>query len=361
MTRSLLDSTCRPLARRLHDGHMRRLGIAPTMRLAHAYNRLKFGRQDAWRRFLFETQLSRLLEENGAAAGPPVEMRDGWAIDQSRSLPHLERVLEDAEEIIAQRGGVRRTAEGTYRSYFQDMWSPADMERYPSFLDFATSTDVLATVSSYLRCIPSLSTTLPSGIRLVESNACFDDQRDTPHDSQLYHIDYYSMPNVYVLVLLRDTTFENGPWTFLPRACSQIVGEKLGYWKRGKPYRVSDEEVYSVVDRRQAIEFAYPRGTVLFIESSGCFHYGSRNSVIPRFQLMYAYTGACRTDFSEVIMTPRVYPLGNSDSQLRRLVLDKNCTGIPEDGSNGPAGNNGPHFRARRQLAAASRSGGGRE
>ena len=100
------------------------------------------------------------------------------------------------------------------------------------------------------------------------------------------------MPNVYVLVLLRDTTFEHGPWTFLPRACSQIVGEKLGYWKRGKPYRVSDEEVYSVADRSQAIEFAYPRGTVLFIESSGCFHYGSRNSVIPRFQLMYAYTGA---------------------------------------------------------------------
>ena len=361
MSRSLLESACRPLARRLHEGHMRRLGIAPTMRLAHAYNRLKFGRQDAWRRFLFETQLSRLLEENGAAAGPPVEMRDGWAIDQSRSLPHLDRVLEDAEEIIAQRGGVRRTAEGTYRSYFQDMWSPADLERYPSFLDFATSTDVLATVSSYLRCIPSLSTTLPSGIRLVESNACFDDQGDSPHDSQLYHIDYYSMPNVYVLVLLRDTTFEHGPWTFLPRACSQIVGEKLGYWKRGKPYRVSDEEVYSVADRSQAIEFAYPRGTVLFIESSGCFHYGSRNSVIPRFQLMYAYTGACRTDFSEVIMTPRVYPLGNSDSQLRRLVLDKNCMGIPEDESNGPAGSNRPHFRARRQLAGTTRWVGGRE
>ena len=186
MTRSLLDSAyCRPLARRLHEGHMRRLGIAPRDTGA----RLQSAQVQPARRlapFPFETQLSRLLEENGAAAGPPVEMRDGWAIDQSRSLPHLDRVLEDAEEIIAERGGVRRTAEGTYRSYFQDMWSPADLERYPSFLDFATSTDVLATVSSYLRCIPSLSTTLPSGIRLVESNACFDDQRDSPHDSQLY-------------------------------------------------------------------------------------------------------------------------------------------------------------------------------
>jgi len=59
---------------------------------------------------------------------------------------------------------------------------------------------------SLLQSIPALSTTLPSGIRFVESNAAFDDQPDKPRDSQLYHIDYYSLPNVYILVLLRDTT-----------------------------------------------------------------------------------------------------------------------------------------------------------
>jgi hypothetical protein len=87
---------------------------------------------------------------------------------------------------------------------------------------------------------------------------------------------------------------------------------------------VSDEEVYSVVDRREAIEFSYPRGTVLFIESSGCFHYGSRNSVKPRFQLMYGYTGACRTDFTELFMKPKVFPTRETDSRLRKMLLDKN-------------------------------------
>ena len=42
-----LDAAVRPLARRLHANHMSALGIANTMRLAHAYNRLKFGRQDS--------------------------------------------------------------------------------------------------------------------------------------------------------------------------------------------------------------------------------------------------------------------------------------------------------------------------
>lgn len=320
------DRIIRPLAKRLQANHMQMLGIRNTMRLAHAYNRFKFRKQDDWRRRLHREQLSDLLRENGPATRPVIRMEDGWAIDRSMSLPHLDRVLEDSEKIIAERAGVRLSAEGTYRSYFQDVWTPADLEKYPSFLDFATSTDVLAVVGDYLQSIPALSTTLPSGIRFVESNTAFDDSPDEPHDSQLYHIDYYSLPNVYVLVLLRDTTFENGPWCFLPRSVSQRAGKALRNWAHGVPYRFRDEQVYSVVDRSEMIEFSAPRGTVLFIESSGCLHFGSRNSVNPRFQLMYGYTGACRTDFSEVLMSPNVYPLHKADSRLRRLVLDKSLS-----------------------------------
>jgi hypothetical protein len=324
MVSSVVDRLMRPVASRLQSGHMCRLGIANTTRMAYAVNRLKFGRQDRWRRRLFRTELADLLAENGPPTRAPIEMHDGWAIDLSNSLPHLDRILEDSDRIIAERGGVRTTTEGTYRSYFQDVWTPADAEKCPSFLDFATSSDVISVIARHLKCIPALSTTLPPGIRLVESNAAFDDQPDRPHDSQLYHIDYYSQPNIYLLVLLRDTTSENGPWTFLPKSVSQRVRRELGYWKRGTPYRLTDEEVYSVVDRSEAIEFAFPRGAVLFIESSGCLHYGSRNAVKPRFQLMHGYIGACRTDFSEMIQAHNVYPLRSTDSRLRRMVLDKN-------------------------------------
>ncbi len=362
MIAALLDQLVRPLARRLHAGHMQRLGIAPTMRLAHGLNRLKFGRHHAGRCRLYRDQLDDLLAENGPATCPPITMRDGWALDTSLSLPHLDRVLADSDQIIRERAGVRRTAEGAYRSYFQDMWTPADAERYPSFLDFATSTDVLSVVSRYLQSIPALSTTLPAGIRLVESSAEFDDQPDRPHDSQLYHIDYYSLPNVYVLVLLADTSAEQGPWTFLPRSLSQRVAAELKYWKRGKPYRLSDEEVYSVADPGAAIAFTYPRGSVLFIESSGCLHYGSRGAVRPRYQLMYGYTGACRTDFSETIMKPKVYPIRATDSRLRKMVLDKNW--LPEKQSSQDRGSRvpAPHF-ANPRVAPAHRaqSAGGRQ
>ncbi len=312
-------------ARRLHADHMALLGIEDTMSLALAHNRHQFARQDAMRQRLYETRWDDLLRENGPTTRPGLEMKDGWALDTSMTLPHLDEMLAQADDIIAQRAGRRTSPANTYRSFFQDVWNPAsDPVAYPAVLDFATSSDLLSTVGSYLGCVPSLSTTLPSGIRFVESNKLYDDRQDSPHDSQLYHIDYYSLPNVYVLVLLRDTTAESGPWTFLPRAASIRVREASGYWKHGRGYRMSDEEVYAIADRSEVIEFTGARGSVLFIESSGCLHFGSRDSVRPRFQLMLGYTGACRTDFSEEFMEPVTYPVRGNDSLLRRLVLQKN-------------------------------------
>src|SRR5205823_13057479 len=161
MNNSKLDTFVRPITQRLHANHMSRLGIANTMRLAYFYNRLKFRGQDSCRRALYQTQLATLLEENGGLSRPPIEMKDGWALDTSMSLPHLDRVLEDSDKIIAERSGVRRSSKGAYRSFLQDYWTSEDLERYPSFLDFATSSDVLSVVSHYLQSIPVLSKTLP--------------------------------------------------------------------------------------------------------------------------------------------------------------------------------------------------------
>ncbi len=312
----------------LQAHHMAHLGIANTMRLARVTNKIRFHRQDQLRRDLYKNHFPALLKENGAPTRPTLQVKDGWVVDTSLSLPHLGRMLEESEKIIAERSGNRPSLEDPYRSYFQDLWMDGDAEKYPAFLDFATSSDVIATVADHIQCIPALSTTLPPGIRFVESNAAYDVEPDKPKDSQLYHIDYYSRPNIYMIVLLRDTTPENGPWTFFPESISKKASDALGYWGKKRGYRISDADVYSVANREDAIQFCYPRGTVLFTDSSACLHYGSRNSIKPRFQLMVGYTGACRTDFSESLLAPKVYPIRQTDSRLRRLVLDKNMTEV---------------------------------
>ena len=323
MLKTIRDATLKPLAKHLHQDHMKMLGIANTMRLAHRYNRTALRHIDRARRAQFRDNFARLVAENGAPQTPPIELKDGYAIDTSMKLPFLKRLMEESAQIIAERGGVRRSASGAYRSYFQNLIQDGDVERYPSLLDFALSSDVVSVVANYLKCVPVLSSTLPVGIRFVESSREYDDQPDAPHDSQLYHMDYYSRPNVYMLVLLEDVTPDKGPFCFLPQSASRRVAAKLNNWSRGKGYRFSDEEIYSVVEPSEMITFAYPRGTVLFINPSACFHFGSRNCVQPRYQLMYGYTGACRTDMTELFMEPKLYPMRATDSRLRQMLLRK--------------------------------------
>ena len=136
-------------------------------------------------------------------------------------------------------------------------------------------------------------------------------------------MDFHDIPLIYVIVLLKDVTAESGPFTFLGKAASQKITKQLRYGARKNPFRLSDEECYSIVGKSEAHEMIYPRGTVLFIDSSQCFHFGSRNAVVPRYQAMYAYVSPCRSDFSEKFLAPQRYPISDNDSALRKYALNR--------------------------------------
>lgn len=306
----------------LDEEVMRRYGICNLMGLSKAYNRLRYVRRNRRHQHEFDRVAELLRGHDAAATWPPrVVMHDGYAIDTSGTLPGLDRLLDQAGQIVRQRGG--RTHSDVQQPYFRNLFFYQDVYDYPALLDFTLSADVLATVSHYLGTVPILSKTRPPGIRFMESNQKLDPNPPGRYTaSQLYHLDLHDSPLVYVIVLIEDVTFECGPWTFLPRSVSDRATAALGYRRRGRAYRVSDEQMYGVIDPAEAVEFSYPKGTVLFIDSSRCFHYGSRDSVRPRFQMMYAFTSVARTDLSMTFMRPFPYPLKEGDSRLRRMVLE---------------------------------------
>jgi hypothetical protein len=88
------------------------------------------------------------------------------------------------------------------------------------------------------------------------------------------------------------------------------------------PYRLTDELVYEHAAPEEVHRFAAKAGTVLFIESSACMHFGSRRPAKPRYQFQYSFTSPLRNDFMELWRPRRVYPLRADDSELRRLVLN---------------------------------------
>jgi len=308
----------------LKEPSMKRYGIRNLMRAAKLYNRWRYYERVKRHHDAYETQLEQLLVENGGSgfdANPKIVINDGWAIDTSQSLSGLDRLLHEAGEVVRERGG--KIHSDIQQPYFRNLIFPEDIHKYPSWLDFITSSEILAPVTHYLKTIPVLSKTRPPGIRFMELNQNLDPNPPGAFaESQLYHLDLHDRPLVYVIVLIEDVTSESGPWTFLPASVSARAAEALGNQKRGHNYRVTDEEMYRVIDPKEAIVFAYPKGTVLFIDSSRCFHYGSRRSYKPRFQMMYAYTSACRCDFSQTFMRPYPYPIKEQDSALRKMVLE---------------------------------------
>ena len=102
---------------------------------------------------------------------------------------------------------------------------------------------------------------MPPGVRFMESNVALDPDRAGPfRASQLYHLDIHDTPLVYVLVLVEDATAESGPWTFLPASVSARAKAALRYQQPGTNYRVTDEQMYSVIDPTEVISFTGKKG-----------------------------------------------------------------------------------------------------
>ena len=313
-----------PLAQAISKQDQRRLGQRVTGRMAVATN-LHRRRCVAFRRRVYEDCFEELLEANGGVANR-IEMKDGFAIDTSRSLPHLEPLLAAGEQMIAEYGGVEHYMD---KPFLQDI-SPKDaIVDHPVLLDFVTSSEVIAAAAPTFGFVPALPGTIPHGVRLMESSTKFDPQAEGPwRESQLAHCDYHSLPTVYVIVAIRDIGPDDGPLHFLGKAATRRVVEALGYGSRGTPYRLLDETLFSLVDPGEMTRFVAPAGTVLFIESSACMHFGSRNPQNNRYQFQYSLTSPLRRDLYEVWREQRRFPISCEDSDLRRLVLDRKLLGL---------------------------------
>lgn len=319
---SVTDRLVAPLARRFYQNYMKPLGIANYRALSKAYNSWRYRRRASTHREAFANELETLLNENGPGwQDYNVTLNDGWALDRSGTLPHLDELLKESAGIIAERGGKKHSS--AQQPYFRSLSFEGDDTRYPSLLNFVLSSQVLKIACEHLGTVPILSKTRPPGWRMMESNAKLD-TRPNPvlTESQFFHLDLHDSPLLYVIVLLDEVTEECGPWSFLPQSVSTRAAEAMGYQRRGSEYRVTDELMYSHVSREDLIVFTGKPGDVLFIDSSKCFHYGSRNAQKPRFLMMYAYTTPCRADMTLTFMQPMLYPRYETDSRIRRMVLD---------------------------------------
>src|SRR5688572_10105895 len=95
MTKKRRDAT-RTFARRVDQDDFEWLGITNTRRLSKGINRVRYQDAHRYRRRLYENSFDELLVEAGPIEHDPGDLADGYLLDSSLRLPHLEQLTEAA-------------------------------------------------------------------------------------------------------------------------------------------------------------------------------------------------------------------------------------------------------------------------
>ena len=229
------------------------------------------------------------------------------------------QALESAAQLVAQRGvEVDYSTEGN--GFLRSVLLPRDLIEHRAILRYGLSNELLSLVARYMGQVPVMPyifiwRSLPTG--------------EAPRrGSQLWHLDHSDTQQVKAFVFMEDITADNGPLCLIPAPLSQRLRGQLRYnWLNRR--RIADADMYRLLDPdKDVVEITGRKGTVVLVDTSRCFHYGSRLQEGMRHVLLYRYLTYTSFLFNP-FQIPR-YPLAPFAklpdlSPLQKTVL----TGIP--------------------------------
>lgn len=183
------------------------------------------------------------------------------------------------------------------------------------FVRFALQQDIITSVSRYLGIVPIL----------YNIDVWYSRQSPATSTSQLYHCDWDDISTIKVFLYADEVGASSGPLTVVGAKQSRYVRDKLNYEYSGKRLRVSDEEIYSLISRNDEKAILGPAGTVAFVDTCQCFHYGSRvmDDTAPRVLAFFQFVTptAFNLPLSFQASAPLKHLATPNSTLLQRLVL----------------------------------------
>jgi hypothetical protein len=156
---------------------------------------------------------------------------------------------------------------------------PGALDLASPFLRLAIRADVIAAVSRYLGMVPVLA-----HLNVYYSG----DVPEQARQSQLFHCDADATRQVKIFVLCSQVTAAHGPLTLLDARTSADIRQSLKY-RFGK--KIKDSVVLHAARSAMMHPIVGRPGTVCFVDTTRCFHFGSRveRGATPRLLTMIQY------------------------------------------------------------------------
>lgn len=173
----------------------------------------------------------------------------------------------------------------TNKSFFHNLYDLQVTENNDVFVEFSTSKQILEICSNYLKSIPILS-----GIQIIKS-----EKSEKKFSSMNWHFDSHHNKLLKIMILIHDVSEKNGPTTFLDKNSTELLIKKNFLFRCPKYFQDSELKHYMFDLDQRILKFTGKAGDVLIIDTSKCFHMGSRCET-ERYQSIITYNPVLTND-----------------------------------------------------------------
>lgn len=264
-----------------------------------------------------DSERVRLTDELAPDARYSIPREQGFLTVAPGEMAAAAPVIEATNELIDSIGHEALMGGKTKGGFVARDFLPESTKTLDSpYLRLGLDEGVIGSVTAYLGVVPVLTT-----FEIWYSAH----GQDTPKSSQLWHLDPADTTQIKLWVHCSDVGPESGPLTIVDAATSDRFAERIGYRYDSARYRVDDEEMRAGVGEDAIVPLTGETGTVGLVDTSRCFHFGSRVSAgaTPRRMVMFQYLTPYAFEF--VSDHREEAPLRglatDGSSELDRLVL----------------------------------------
>lgn len=205
------------------------------------------------------------------------------------SICNLKDIYEKSNELFnfleKQVKGKQDLNNATKKSFFHNIYEVDIKSGRDELIDFATSKNIIEIISNYLKTLP-----IVSGVQIIKS-----DINKNFFSSMNWHFDSHHNKLIKIIFPIHNLHDKHGPTSFLDKITTNKLIKKNFLFKSPRYFEDSEIKSYLPNLDNQIIKFLGKKGEVLLIDTSKCFHMGSRCEEI-RYQTFITYNPVLTND-----------------------------------------------------------------
>lgn len=242
-----------------------------------------------------------------------IPQADGFRVAPAGAFDDVPAIVAEARAALTRYDATHPPDGKNRKRFLLNVLDASTITLETAAMRLALRDDVLAAVTRYLGVVPFLT-----AISVFHSDVV----DGAPTSSQLHHCDGDDVAQIKIFIYCSDVDARSGPFTLVTAGESRLVRQRTKYQYR---QRLTDAQVQEVLGQGHEHPIVGPSGTVLFVDTSRCFHYGSRvaKDAPPRLATMIQY----QTPYSFMLPTSAQSSLAFRHlihpglTDLQRLVL----------------------------------------